>query len=191
MSQSHDFPCFIDFEASGLADDSYPIEVAWNVADETIEGHLISPETVADWTHWDDSAQANAHGISRRELKRFGQPPQKVARRINERLHDMTVYSDAPLFDGFWLSRLFDAAQMQPSFILGDICDLFDPIIDQTFKQDGDTPHHKQARFERVLDTWGLQAWEKIALRPHRAAHDVRHLMETYRLLLENEGRIP
>ena len=41
-------PSFIDFEASSLTVKSYPIEVAWNLEDGTIESHLISPAGVPD-----------------------------------------------------------------------------------------------------------------------------------------------
>lgn len=36
---------FVDFEASSLNPDSYPIEVAWSIPDDSIESHLISPFT--------------------------------------------------------------------------------------------------------------------------------------------------
>jgi len=41
----------LDFEASGLEPDSYPIQVAWNIG-ETVNSFLINPETADGWTWW-------------------------------------------------------------------------------------------------------------------------------------------
>ena len=42
---------FLDFEASSLSKDSYPIEVGWAGEDGSTEAHLIRP--APDWTDWD------------------------------------------------------------------------------------------------------------------------------------------
>ena len=52
---------FLDFEASSLAKDSYPIEVAWVFEDWASEAHLIRP--AARWTDWDTGAE-RMHGFS-------------------------------------------------------------------------------------------------------------------------------
>lgn len=51
---------FIDFEASGIAPDSYPIEVA-AVSSEFAFNTLIKPARY--WTHWSFDAQ-DMHGLS-------------------------------------------------------------------------------------------------------------------------------
>jgi len=53
------YPKFIDFEASGLSDESYPIEVAWNNVDGTVESYLINTDCVTDWIYWDPNAEAD------------------------------------------------------------------------------------------------------------------------------------
>ncbi|HEY7545418.1 MAG TPA: hypothetical protein VID27_11070 [Blastocatellia bacterium] len=99
-------PCFLDFEASSLAMESYPIEVAWSLEDGSIESHLISPASVVDWTDWDAEAE-KVHGIPRDEIIAHGKPPAWVCQRMNEQLAGKTLYTDAPRFDGRWLARLF------------------------------------------------------------------------------------
>jgi hypothetical protein len=98
---------FLDFEASSLSDDSYPIEVGWVFEDGRGEAHLIRP--VADWTDWNPRAEA-LHKISREALAADGEPVEAVAQRILDQLADHSVYASAPSWDGKWLSVLFRAA---------------------------------------------------------------------------------
>jgi hypothetical protein len=179
------YPHFIDFEASGFGDDSYPIEVAWNDAAGMVEAHLINPASIKGWTHWDPQAQINAHKIERTDLEKLGTDPLTVAKRMNDTLAGQVLYTDAPQFDGFWLSRLFEACDLRTTFKLGSAMDLLDLIIDDTQKLAGNSPQQVQDRFETIVDTLGLTAWSNIGLKPHRAGNDVRHLMEIYRLLNE------
>jgi hypothetical protein len=53
---------FLDFEASSLGKQGYPIEVAWVFANGEEESHLIRPAEA--WTDWDVKA-GRIHGISR------------------------------------------------------------------------------------------------------------------------------
>src|SRR5262249_41640128 len=101
-------PCFLDFEASSLSDKSYPIEVAWNFEDGSIESHLISPAEVSEWTDWSQESE-RIHGISRTELLSSGESPVAIGSRISEFLPGRALYSDAPDFDGGWMSVLFSA----------------------------------------------------------------------------------
>ncbi len=185
------YPHFIDFEASGFGEDSYPIEVAWNGAGGTVESHLIKPDTIKSWTYWDKDAEVDAHRISRDILSQLGTSPKTIALRMNDSLAGQVLYSDAPQFDGFWLARLYEEVDLNPTFKLGSVIDLFDLKIDESQKIQGNSTEHVQKRFDNIIDTLGLQAWENIALRPHRAGNDVRHLMETYRLLNECGGITP
>jgi hypothetical protein len=98
---------FLDFEASSLSDDGYPIEVGWVFEDGRTESHLIKP--APHWVDWDASAEA-LHHISRAMLDADGQPHDVVARRILDTLGDHTVYASAPSWDGKWLSVLLRAA---------------------------------------------------------------------------------
>jgi hypothetical protein len=98
---------FLDFEASSLADDSYPIEVGWVFEDGRTQTHLIKP--APDWTDWDASAQA-LHGISRAQLEAEGTPHDTVAHRLLDALGEHAVYASAPSWDGKWLSVLLRGA---------------------------------------------------------------------------------
>src|SRR3569623_856698 len=95
------------FEASSLADRSYPIEVGWVVADGAGEAHLIRP--APEWTDWSDEAQA-IHGIDRAELLAKGTSHEEVAHRMVDVLTGHTLCASAPSWDGKWLSALLRAA---------------------------------------------------------------------------------
>ena len=97
---------FLDFEASSLHDDSYPIEVGWVFEDGRAEAHLIRP--IPAWTDWNPRAEA-MHKISRAALA-TGEPVETVAHRILDQLAAHDVYASAPSWDGKWLSVLLRAA---------------------------------------------------------------------------------
>lgn len=98
---------FIDLEASSLAVDGYPIEVAWVFEDGSGETHLIQPEPT--WTDWSTSAEA-VHGIAHSTLLREGRPAAEVAVRAAACLGQLTVFSDARHADQRWLDRLTKTA---------------------------------------------------------------------------------
>jgi hypothetical protein len=98
---------FLDFEASSLADDSYPIEVGWVFEDGAGEEHLIRP--APGWTDWAADAAA-MHGLARERLIAEGEPHEHVARHILDALGAHEVYVSAPSWDGKWLSVLLRAA---------------------------------------------------------------------------------
>ena len=98
---------FLDFEASSLADGSYPIEVAWVFEDGRCESHLIAP--TPEWTDWDEKAEA-IHGIARAELNARGTPPAQVAARMVAELSGHDLFASAPSWDGKWLSVLLRGA---------------------------------------------------------------------------------
>lgn len=99
-------PVFLDFEASGLSDYSYPIEVAWSNRDGSIESYLIKPEP--DWTYWDNLAEVEIHGITREQLFDEGLPVSWVIGRMRGRLKNQAVYVDGGERDAFWCHRMFD-----------------------------------------------------------------------------------
>ncbi len=98
---------FLDFEASSLNKQSYPIEVGWVFEDGTGESHLIRP--AAGWTDWDDEAEA-MHGISLAQLASEGKPVGAVCERVVGLFEGNTVLASAPSWDGHWLSMLLRAA---------------------------------------------------------------------------------
>jgi hypothetical protein len=105
------FQYFIDFEASGLAPDSYPIEVA--VVGPNVEySTLIAP--VRYWEHWSFDAQ-DMHGLSREMLFANGAAVEDVATQLNSVFSGKILWSDSN-FDVLWMEVLFEAAGFEPTF---------------------------------------------------------------------------
>lgn len=98
----------IDIEASGLASESYPIQIAlYETSSGSFENHYIKP--VDEWTHWCVDAE-DIHNIPRSLLSDIGISTHESVERVMAFMkeHKETImYSDAPDFDGFWLNRLF------------------------------------------------------------------------------------
>jgi hypothetical protein len=164
---------FLDFEASSLSERSYPIEVGWSNPDGSIESHLISPAGIADWTDWDTEAE-KVHGISRRELVAGGLAPHAVCDRMIDRLAGKTIYTDAPRFDGAWLSRLFLACRKDKSgFNLRSIDDLLVELICPDLA----------GRTQGLIKIGILkQEARRQNLKRHRAAWDVEYLVKLWEL---------
>ena len=102
---------FIDFEASGIAPDSYPIEVAVVFPGGEYQA-LIQPASY--WDHWSYDAQ-DMHQITREQLVNEGTPAIQVAQRMNELFDGKILCSDNPA-DCFWLDVLYEAAGIEPTF---------------------------------------------------------------------------
>lgn len=148
----------IDVEASGFGAGSYPIEVGTAMADGRSYCSLISPEP--GWKHWEPGAEG-VHGITRCTLLAHGKPAATVARHLNECLHGQTVYTDAWYHDYQWLARLYDAADMQPSFQLQDLRRLLSEAA--------------MARWHPTRE----QVTQELQLNRHRASNDARVLQQT------------
>lgn len=111
-------PTILDFEASGFASDSYPIEVGVVTYEGERYCSLIEPEP--HWHHWDKEAES-LHGISRPCLHQSGHPTRSVCEALNSMLSGQQVYSDAWVWDQRWLITLYDAARLQPTFTFSPI----------------------------------------------------------------------
>ena len=158
-----DTPNIIDVEASGFGRGSYPIEVGIAMADGSRHNYLVAP--ARNWDHWDDSAEA-LHGISRETLRAHGRPVRDVAWRLNKLLSSQKVYSDAWAYDMSWLGKLYDAANMQQDFMIGDIAELMNENQRRCWQ---DTKN-------AVIKEIGVQR--------HRASGDARILQETWRRVI-------
>ncbi len=109
---------FIDIEASGLGSSSFPTELGWAMVDEdgSVESssRLIKPPS--QWTiyanAWDPASE-RLTGITREMLERDGVAPSEAMRRFLTAVGDRAVFSDAPDFDGHWLSMIAKAAATQ------------------------------------------------------------------------------
>ena len=122
-------PIFIDLEASSLSSTSYPIEIARNAPDGTIEAYLISPAHIPHWTDWSVEAE-QLHGITRATLLTDGKPPSWICRRMNHQLAGTVVYSDDPEYDQMWLTTLFAGSVCGgPAFTIHSADDLLVSLV--------------------------------------------------------------
>jgi hypothetical protein len=151
-------PVIIDIEASGFGKGSYPIEIGYYMPDGQSFCTLIKPE--AGWTHWDSSAEA-VHGIAREQLVCQGKPAVEVCLEFNRSLCGQRVYCDAWAYDYVWLSVMYDAVDLVPSFEFKDIRELLSECEKTLW-------HATRAAVE-----------VRLALRRHRASGDARTLFET------------
>lgn len=167
-----EIPSFLDFEASSLSPNSYPIEVAWSGRDGSIEGHLISPAGIDHWVDWDSEAE-KVHGIPRETLYQTGEPPPSICKRMNEQLGGMQVFCDSPRFDGMWLSSLFAASGTKPSFELRHVDHLLVEMICPQIA----------GRTSGLMKIDALkEEARRLMPRQHRAAWDVEYLVQLWRL---------
>lgn len=140
----------IDFEASGLSKQSYPIEVG--LTNGEIEySALIKP--MDHWRHWDYSAQA-IHHIGRPNLVSDGKNAAVVASELLG-----LIGSDLVQWDGFWLNVLLSDNSQSKIFQLLDIKDLLDDFnvlevylkIKETMEKSGDYTLHRALDDARII----------------------------------------
>lgn len=110
----------IDFEASGLSKQSYPIEVGLTNGSDEYQA-LIKP--MAHWQYWSDEAEA-VHRITRTQLGSAGLDPAHVAHTLNHKLSEQTVYCDSVHWDSFWCNVLFSDNGIHQRFEVLDIQEL-------------------------------------------------------------------
>ncbi|TVR46737.1 MAG: hypothetical protein EA402_02305 [Planctomycetota bacterium] len=178
------FPCFIDFEASSLSERSYPIAMAWNLADGTIRRFLISPQGIDDWNDWDPASEA-IHQIDRQRLISNGWAPDFVAEEFEHDLGNRRAWADAPDFDNHWLQRLYQAAGRQPPCRIGHLEDLLTPLL----RHQGELEWQAAARLSRLISDletlrrdrhdagadvgWLIRLWEAAHGKPLRPNHGI------------------
>tara|TARA_R110002110_G_scaffold296310_2_gene510540 strand:- start:382 stop:894 length:513 start_codon:yes stop_codon:yes gene_type:complete len=100
----------LDFEASSLSEESWPIEVglSWLEASEVLTwSTLIRPANDWDLSDWAPQSAA-VHGIVFEELE-DAPTADKVVGDLLKNLGDRVLVSDAPEFETRWLSRLMKA----------------------------------------------------------------------------------
>ena len=153
----------IDFEASSLDQDSYPIEIGlalWPAPDEPILGWSALIRPAGDWVrcgHW-SPVSAKVHGIRGSDLLAHGRSPERIASALNEALGPGAVaWCDGGPYDAHWTRALFKAAGVRPTFALSDWHRLV-PLLGAPAR-------------ERAL------TWLKDALAQHRARADAEQLL--------------
>lgn len=157
-----ELPTILDIEASGFGRGSYPIEIGFVLPDGRGWCTLVRPEP--DWRHWDDGAQA-LHRIPRDLAQRHGRSAADVAHQLNDRLHGQTAYCDGWAHDYAWLARLYDAAELVPSFRLEHLMRLLDD--------------DERARFDAVKRELAAD----VSPARHRASSDARLLQRALQRL--------
>lgn len=153
---------FIDFEACGLAANSWPIEIGAAWIDEgriMVADALIRPTAGWDETAW-CKVSANVHRISRDELARAASAVE-VAERFATLFEGRILISDALDFDRRWLARLMSCLPRFPDLTMGD----FDALVSGSVSP---------AAAKRVA---GHLRRTKA---PHRAGADAKRLAEAW-----------
>ncbi|MFC3149445.1 hypothetical protein ACFOEK_00215 [Litoribrevibacter euphylliae] len=110
----------MDFEASGLSKESYPIEVGLTNGESSFSA-LIKP--MGHWTHWDKNAE-RVHTLDQSKLTSDGIKATTVANILNAILEGTTVFCDSIEWDGFWLNVLFSDTAIHRRFEISDIKEL-------------------------------------------------------------------
>ncbi len=152
-------PAFMDLEASGFGSHSYPIEIGAVLEDGRTLCFLIKPSP--HWTHWDKSAAA-IHGITQELLEKHGKSQRIIAETLNQELAGKTLYSDGWNHDYSWLHKLYDEAELYPSFKLESVLTLLNEQSMALWDEAKD----------KVIKTMKLQR--------HRASSDALILQNTY-----------
>lgn len=155
---------FLDFEASSLDEDSWPIEIGIaRVRNRKVatDSRLIRPEP--DWNPdaW-SSASEKIHGISRETLRTAGIEATKVAMWFKEQNTGIAI-TDNPEFERRWLIKLLGA---HPPFPLVRLLD-FDSYV-------------KMSLPDAAAVSRCFRALEASRPQPHRAGPDAARLASAW-----------
>jgi hypothetical protein len=168
---------FLDFEASSLRKNSYPIEVAWVFEDGRSASRLIRPGP--DWTDWSYEAE-QIHGITKGILAAEGVSVERVADEMLRELSGHQLYASAPSWDGKWLSTLLrGAGQPRHALRLGKSDDAF---LDAARQQLGESV---PLRDIRKLVSEIIEQTEPPVSPAHRALPDALLELERWRRVRE------
>ncbi|MBA1158564.1 transcriptional regulator [Microvirga sp. Marseille-Q2068] len=162
---------FLDFEASSLGKQGYPIEVAWVFASGEEESHLIRP--AASWTDWDVKA-ARIHGISREQMNSEGTPLEDVAKRMVSVLTGRKLYATAPSWDGKWLSKLLRAAGLPRHALRLEDTEMAHRRIMREVLRDAEVPEELQRSLMQAILAQAQRNNEELGPAAHRALADAR-----------------
>ena len=155
---------FLDFEASSLDAESWPVEIGIaRVVEGAVitESRLIRPHPGWNDEAWSESSAA-IHGLSRARLDAEGDSAPDVAAWFKERNIGIAV-TDAPEFEKRWLVRLLATDPPFPAVQLLD----FDSYVRMTLpdaasvsrvyhalEAQGPPPHRAGSDAERLAKAW-------------------------------------
>lgn len=127
----------IDFEASSLGPQSYPIQVGVIMDDGSTYSAYIKP-TPEHWTDWSEQA-FSIHNIPRQLLIDVGKTPELVAQELNEFIGKRTVACDGGVYDTHWANALYEVTSCTRSWEITSIykfqCLLNSGLSWQDYKQ--------------------------------------------------------
>ena len=193
---------FLDFEASSLLPGSFPIEVAWVLADGTGESHLIKPTD-----GWLDPARGNpgwsaeserVHGIPLSTLMEQGNPAEEVAARAEAVLSSIQglACSDGPSHDAYWLQRLYEAGGIRHDASLVDVRRVYGmlcrPLLDLLPPVDDPDRWRVEQRVRNLSAEIVARAEEAEHVRQrvrHRALPDAQALWRTHVAIRQEVAR--
>ncbi|MFC3676227.1 hypothetical protein [Ferrovibrio xuzhouensis] len=158
---------FADIETSGLQYLSFPIEFGWAwIENDHVEARSILIKPTDEWMSWESGWSEEAeqvHGISLEQLLMTGVEPSDACEMLNRELREAEIAFDTgpSAHDARWLSILYKAASVEPSFALA--------------KLSSDLLILGYAGMARVPDAVVLKL-ERLAPKvTHRAANDAAH----------------
>ena len=157
-------PTFIAVEAAHQDEQSFPVSLAWSLADGRIKQAWVQPEN--DWLEAASEAQL---AVSDSDFSLEAYPVDEVVREL---LYDQTddVYQVAQLHpQEAWLLKLFAAAEKEVTFELVEAA----PLGNREAWQE---------TYQQTLDFLGLDA--------RRAEDQVRALLETHVILTGEQPEI-
>jgi hypothetical protein len=163
---------FVDVEASGLHDRSFPLQFGWCGLDLKTSVALVRPQP--EWTPELYSEESfDIHGIAYETAVREGVPAMRVAGRLNEDLVGKAVISDSPSWDGYWTKRLADSTGIDMKFGYNDfarIAETFGPVCDRWCV----------AHYHRIVEVVDL-----FYPHTHKADEDALRMAALTRMLLD------
>jgi hypothetical protein len=115
FSSKGDFIC-INIEPSGISKNAYPIKITWygNILEGSL---LIKPvDTWLSEGYWCTFSEKYNNGITKKLLKSQGTDVKISALKLNEILANKIVVCDVVEFEGVWLTKLYEKANITPSF---------------------------------------------------------------------------
>jgi hypothetical protein len=140
----------MDIEASGLADESYPISIGVAGAEGQSWSWLVYP--LEDWQYWDEFSE-DIHGIARSQLLQDGRDGFIICRDMNAIFAGKTLIVDSE-WDQFWINRLFSELSVRMAFTVRHM----DSVLDQPISR-------------RVNELMEFIDW------PHKALDDAKLLL--------------
>jgi hypothetical protein len=106
---------FIDLEASGLSENSFPLEIGWTKDGVNFKDYFIKPESDWDRNSWSQVAE-NLHGIHLADVEYSGLLCEDIAKEMNSDLQEFLLLSDSVTHDIKWVNMIFAAAKIERKF---------------------------------------------------------------------------